>query len=71
MSDKKSELKALDRKVRPMEDMFSKFQSWLEGSRESLVSLTPPPSLAEGGEREKTVRQAQVHMYICVHVDCM
>ncbi len=64
MSDKKSELKALDRKVRPMEDMFGKFQSWLEGSRESLASLSPPPSLEQERERERTTRQAQVH---CVH----
>ena len=62
MSDKKSELKALDRKVRPMEDMFAKFRSWLEGSKESLASLTPPPSLAAEGEREKTLRQAQVEI---------
>ncbi len=66
MSDKKSELKALDRKVRPMEDMFAKFRSWLEGSRESLEGLTPPPSLEERG---KTLRQAKVS-YIVKTYSC-
>ena len=60
VSDKRSELKALDRKVRPMEDMFAKFRAWLEESKASLSSLTPPPSLAEGEQREKVLKQAEV-----------
>lgn len=66
MSDKKSELKALDRKVRPMEDLFAKFRSWLEESKAGLVALSPAPSLAEQAEREKTLRQAQV----CSDISC-
>ena len=67
MSDKKSELKALDRKVRPMEDLFAKFRSWLEESKAGLVALSPAPSLAEQAEREKTLRQAQVCSNACIH----
>lgn len=64
VSDKKSELKALDRKVRPMEDMFAKFRSWLAESKAGLSAFSPAPSLAEEAERKKALRQAQVCMWI-------
>lgn len=69
VSDKKSELKALDRKVRPMEDMFAKFRSWLEESKTGLSALSPAPSLAQEAEREKAIKQAQVCGMACV-LDC-
>jgi hypothetical protein len=60
VSDKKSELKVLDRKVRSMEDMFAKFRAWLVESGETLSALSPAPSPAEEAEAEKTLKQAQV-----------
>lgn len=65
VSDKRSELKALDRKVRPMEDLFSKFRAWMQESEGELEALTPVPSLAEKEDRNKTLTQAQVQYYYC------
>ena len=65
LSDKKSELKALERKVRPMEDMFSKLNAWMKGSKEQLTSLHPRPSPDEKLERERVLKQMQVQ---CIRI---
>ena len=65
VSDKKSEMKALEKKIHPMEDMFAKFRAWLGESKEHLASLTPPPPLSRDQERERILQQAQVCIDRC------
>jgi len=60
LSGKRSELKALEKKLAPMEDLFARFRAWLAKSQMQLASLEPRPSAAEKEERMKTLKLAQV-----------
>ena len=57
-SDKKTQLRTLDRKVRPMEDLFKEFRAWLGATEKKLGDLSPPAG--ESGEREQQLQEAKV-----------
>ena len=60
LSGKRSELKALEKKLAPMEDLFALFRAWLAKSQMQLASLEPRPSTVEKEERKKTSNMAKV-----------
>ena len=55
---KKTDLKALGRKVHPMEDLFRQFKAWLESTNDTLDKLSPAAS--EQPEREQQLQKAKV-----------
>lgn len=58
IESKRSNLKTLEKKVRPMEDLFQKFRAWLLEMGTHLSSLSPPSQ--QEGERSKQLQQAKV-----------
>lgn len=68
VGSKRSDVKTLEKKVRPMEDLFQKFRAWLSEIGTQLSSLSPPSP--QDGERSKQLQQAKVRatLPLCVRV---
>ena len=60
IGSKRSDLKTLEKKVRPMEDLFQKFRTWLSEIGTQLSSLSPPSQ--QEGERSRQLQQAKVRL---------
>lgn len=63
-AEKQASLTVLEKKILPMEDLFSEFQAWLSTSEVSLISLSPPSSNAE--ERKDQLSNSNVSA-ICLY----
>ena len=57
-SDKKSQLKAVDHKIRTMEDLFREFRAWLGATDEELIGLSPVAR--ESSDREQQLQETKV-----------
>ena len=57
-SDRKQQLKSLERKIRPMEDLFREFRAWLQAAGGGLAALRPFGVEAE--QRKGQLEQATV-----------
>ena len=66
-AEKQASLTVLEKKILPMEDLFSEFQAWLSASETSLSSLSPPSLLPE--ERAEQLSNAKVLTYIYIHMN--
>lgn len=55
---KKTDLKALGRKVLPMEDLFRQFRAWLESTNDTLDKLSP--AATDQPERGQQLQKAKV-----------
>ena len=60
IASKRGDLKTLGKKVKPMEDLFQKFRSWLKETEAQLASLSPPST--EDPDRTRQLQQAKVHL---------
>ena len=59
-AEKQASLTVLEKKILPMEDLFSEFTSWLSGSEVALSSLSPPAAQQE--ERTQQLSTAKVRV---------
>lgn len=60
ISDKRMELKSLEKKVHPMEDLFKQFRAWLEDTNNQLDALSPVAIASP--ERDQQLQKAKVHI---------
>lgn len=65
---KKADLKALGKKVHPMEDLFHQFRAWLESANSALDKLSP--AATDQPEREQQLQQAKVDSLPTPLVSC-
>ena len=59
-TEKQASLTVLEKKVLPMERLFSEFTAWLSGSEVALGNLSPPAT--EEGERAEQLTTANVSL---------